>query len=144
MAKGLILVCDGLFASRSENGAQLLTPSSAWKLPSRACGSWVQCVRRPHSPSAVFAWRATDLVRLLAGALRNGHTGRLKTHAVLHEVARLLSDPGRFEPASMVRGEAATLGTSTIPQDGGGLGTTIADGISGVVLPKDSRVDGYA
>lgn len=57
--------------------------------------------------------------------------------------ANFLIHPARFEAAGIVPGEAAAFGTPTITNNVGGLGTTVADGESGIVLPKHSPAEAY-
>lgn len=57
--------------------------------------------------------------------------------------ANFLIHPARFEAAGIVPSEAAAFAVPTITNDAGGLGTTVADEISGIVLPKDSPADEY-
>ena len=67
----------------------------------------------------------------------------LVKYANLFQQAHLLIHPALFEPAGIAPGEAAAFGTPTITNDTGGLGTTVMDGVSGIVLPKDSPADAY-
>ena len=57
--------------------------------------------------------------------------------------ANFLIHPARFEAAGIVPSEAAGFAVPTITNDSGGLGTTVANGISGIVLPKDSPPELY-
>ncbi|MGD2027909.1 MAG: glycosyltransferase family 4 protein [Anaerolineales bacterium] len=57
--------------------------------------------------------------------------------------ANFLIHPARFEAAGIVPGEAAAFGVPTITNSAGGLATTVADGVSGVVLPKGSPAEAY-
>lgn len=51
--------------------------------------------------------------------------------------------PARFEAAGIVPSEAAAFGVPTITNEIGGLGTTVADQVSGVVLPRLSPAEAY-
>ncbi len=57
--------------------------------------------------------------------------------------ADILIHPARYEAAGIVPSEAAAFGVPTITNDTGGLATTVADGISGIVLPKNSPAEAY-
>lgn len=57
--------------------------------------------------------------------------------------ADFLLHPARFEAAGIVPSEAAAFGVPTLTNNVGGLGTTVKDGISGIVFPKDSPSDMY-
>lgn len=57
--------------------------------------------------------------------------------------ANFLIHPARFEAAGIVPSEAAAFGVPTITNNVGGLGTTVADGVSGVVLPEHSPPEAY-
>ncbi|MCE5207921.1 MAG: glycosyltransferase, partial [Chloroflexi bacterium] len=54
-----------------------------------------------------------------------------------------LIHPARFEAAGIVPAEAAAFGVPTITNNVGGLATTVADRVSGVVLPKHSPAESY-
>lgn len=58
--------------------------------------------------------------------------------------AHLLLHPARFDPSPRVTSEAAAFGTPTITNDVGGLATTVKDGESGIVLPRNSPPEAYA
>ena len=58
--------------------------------------------------------------------------------------AHLLIHPARFEAAGIVPSEAAIFGVPTITNAVGGLATTVAHNISGIVLSKDSPAELYA
>ncbi len=51
--------------------------------------------------------------------------------------------PSRFDPAGITPSEAAGFGVPTITNEAGGLGTTVKDGVSGVVLPENSPPNRY-
>ena len=60
-----------------------------------------------------------------------------------YQWADFLLHPARFEAAGIVPSEAAAFGVPTITNNVGGLGTTVEDNVSGVVLPANSPPDGY-
>jgi glycosyltransferase involved in cell wall biosynthesis len=68
---------------------------------------------------------------------------QLKDYVANYRWANFLIHPARFEAAGIVPSEAAAFGTPTITDDVGGLGTTVADGVSGIVLPKNSPAEAY-
>jgi glycosyltransferase involved in cell wall biosynthesis len=68
---------------------------------------------------------------------------QLDEYVDLYRQAHLLIHPAIFEAAGIVPSEAAAFGTPTITNDAGGLGTTVADGESGIVLPTWSKPDVY-
>lgn len=61
-----------------------------------------------------------------------------------YQWANFLLHPARFEAAGIVPSEAAAFGVPTLTNNAGGLGTTVKDGVSGVVFPKDSPAEDYA
>lgn len=67
----------------------------------------------------------------------------LEGYVANYKWANFLLHPARFEAAGIVPAEAAAFGVPTLTNDAGGLGTTVADGVSGVVFPKDSPADVY-
>lgn len=79
-----------------------------------------------------------------AGPFRKSVPSELKQYTDLYRWANVLIHPARFEPAGIVPGEAAAFATPTITNDTGGLATTVKDGVSGIVLPKDSPPEAYA
>jgi glycosyltransferase involved in cell wall biosynthesis len=68
---------------------------------------------------------------------------QLEGYAANYRWANFLIHPARFEGAGIVPAEAAAFGVPTITNDVGGLGTTVVDGVSGVVLPKHSPPEAY-
>jgi glycosyltransferase involved in cell wall biosynthesis len=68
---------------------------------------------------------------------------QLADYVGLYQRAHLLLHPARFEGAGIVPSEAAAFAVPTITNDTGGLGTTVADGTSGIVLPKNSPSKAY-
>lgn len=78
------------------------------------------------------------------GPYKKSDPYQLQTYINLYKWAHLLIHPARFEAAGIVPSEAAAFGTPTITNDTGGLGTSVKDGISGVVLPRGSPPESYA
>ncbi len=68
---------------------------------------------------------------------------QLESYAANYRWANFLIHPARFEAAGIVPSEAAAFGVPTITNAAGGLATTVADGVSGVVLPKHSPAEAY-
>jgi glycosyltransferase involved in cell wall biosynthesis len=68
---------------------------------------------------------------------------QLEQYVELYRRAHLLIHPAYFEPAGIVPGEAAAFGTPTITNNTGGIGTTVKDGVSGIVLPRGSSAEAY-
>jgi glycosyltransferase involved in cell wall biosynthesis len=68
---------------------------------------------------------------------------QLQEYVSNYEWANFLIHPARFEAAGIVPSEAAGFGVPTITNNVGGLGTTVSDGISGIVLPKLSPPEEY-
>jgi glycosyltransferase involved in cell wall biosynthesis len=68
---------------------------------------------------------------------------QLEAYVSNYQWANFLIHPARFEAAGIVPAEAAAFGVPTVTNDVGGLATTVADRISGVVLPKHSPAEGY-
>lgn len=77
------------------------------------------------------------------GPFRKSDPEQLARYAALYRQAHLLLHPARFEPAGIVPGEAAAFATPTLTNDFGGLGTTVKDQVSGIVLPKHSPAGAY-
>jgi glycosyltransferase involved in cell wall biosynthesis len=67
----------------------------------------------------------------------------LRAYADNYLWANFLIHPARFEAAGIAPAEAAAFGVPTITNDVGGLATTVADGVSGVVLPRLSPAESY-
>ncbi len=78
------------------------------------------------------------------GLLRKGDPEELNRYVQFFRSAHFLIHPARFEAAGIVPSEAAAFGTPTITNDVGGLATTVKDGVSGVVLPRDCGPQRYA
>lgn len=68
---------------------------------------------------------------------------QLQRYADNYRWANFLLHPARFEAAGIVPAEAAAFGVPTLTNNVGGLASTVADGVSGVVLPKHSPAEGY-
>ncbi len=68
---------------------------------------------------------------------------QLEGYAANYRWANFLIHPARFEAAGIVPSEAAAFGVPTVTNAAGGLATTVADGISGIVLPKHSPAEAY-
>lgn len=69
----------------------------------------------------------------------------LQQYLDLYRKAHLLIHPARFEAAGIVPGEAAAFATPTITNDApGGLSTTVAHEVSGLVLPRLCGPEVYA
>ena len=77
------------------------------------------------------------------GLYRKTITEELAGYVANYQWANFLIHPARFEAAGIVPGEAAAFGVPTITNAAGGLATTVADGISGVVLSKGSPPKAY-
>lgn len=67
----------------------------------------------------------------------------LEAYVSHYKWAHFFVHPARFEASGIVPSEAAAFGIPTITNATGGLPTTVKDGISGVVLPKDSAAEAY-
>jgi glycosyltransferase involved in cell wall biosynthesis len=78
-----------------------------------------------------------------AGLFRKAVPGELRKYANLYQNAHLLIHPATFDPSPIVPAEAAAFGLPTISNDVGGIATSVADGISGIVLPGHSPAGAY-
>jgi glycosyltransferase involved in cell wall biosynthesis len=78
-----------------------------------------------------------------AGLFRKSIPEELKQYADLYRQAHLLIHPALFEAAGIVPAEAAAFGVPTITNDVGGLATSVAHDISGIVLPGHSPAPAY-
>ena len=58
--------------------------------------------------------------------------------------ADLLIHPSRFHAAGIVISEAAAFGLPTITNASGGLATSVLNGVTGIVLPKNSPPSAYS
>jgi len=77
------------------------------------------------------------------GPFKKTDPAQLEQYAGLYRDAHLLIHPAYFEPAGIVPSEAAAFGTPTITNNTGGIGTTVKDGVSGIVLPRGSPAEAY-
>lgn len=77
------------------------------------------------------------------GPYKKGVPEELEQYVNLYRQAHFLLHPAIFEAAGIVPAEAAAFGTPTITNDAGGLGTTVKNEESGVVLPKWSPPEAY-
>ena len=77
------------------------------------------------------------------GPFKKSVKEQLDQYVDLYRRAHILIHPAIFEAAGIVPSEAAAFGTPTITNDVGGLATTVADGKSGLVLPKWSPPEAY-
>lgn len=78
------------------------------------------------------------------GPYRKSDPEQLKQYVELYRQSHFLLHPALFDASPTVPSEAAAFGTPTITNDTGGCGTSVADGESGVVLPKGSKPEAYA
>lgn len=86
--------------------------------------------------------KSTSTVRY-AGKLHLDNPDERMAYTAYLSEAHLLLHPALFDPAPRVTAEAAAFGTPTITNDTGGLGTSVLDGVSGIVLPKGSPPEAY-
>ncbi len=77
------------------------------------------------------------------GVFKKSDPEQLGLYLELYRRAHFLIHPALFEPAGIVAAEAAAFGTPTITNAVGGLSTTVANGESGIVLPKWSPAQAY-
>ena len=85
----------------------------------------------------------TDEFVRFVGPFKKSIPEQLEQYVDLYRHAHLLIHPALFEAAGIVPGEAAAFGTPTITNDAGGLGTTVKDDVSGIVLHKWSPAEAY-
>lgn len=79
------------------------------------------------------------------GPYQKKNREELAQYMELYRGAHLLLHTARFEPAGIVPGEAAAFATPTVTSNAlGGLATTVKDGVSGIVLPKNAMPIDYA
>ena len=78
-----------------------------------------------------------------AGPFRKSVPEELQKYADLYRDAHLLIHPATFDPSPIVPAEAAAFGLPTISNNVGGIGTSVADGVSGIVLPGHSPAEAY-
>jgi glycosyltransferase involved in cell wall biosynthesis len=85
----------------------------------------------------------SDRLIKFVGPYRKNDPEQLEKYVELYRQAHLLIHPAYFEPAGIVPSEAAAFGTPTITNNTGGIGTSVKDGVSGIVLPRGSPADVY-
>jgi glycosyltransferase involved in cell wall biosynthesis len=78
-----------------------------------------------------------------AGLFRKSVPEELKKYADLYRCAHLLIHPATFDASPIVPAEAAAFGLPTISNDVGGIATSVAHGVSGIVLPAHSPAEAY-
>jgi glycosyltransferase involved in cell wall biosynthesis len=86
--------------------------------------------------------QADEFVRFV-GPFKKSVAHQLEQYVDLYRKAHLLIHPAIFDAGPIVTAEAASFGTPTITNNAGGLGTSVKDGISGIVLPKWSPPEAY-
>lgn len=86
--------------------------------------------------------QADEFVRFV-GPFKKSIPEQLEQYVDLYRKAHLLIHPALFEAAGIVPSEAAAFGTPTITNNAGGLGTTVENEVSGIVLPKWSPAEVY-
>ena len=77
------------------------------------------------------------------GPYDKSNDSELELYINTYKEAHLLIHPARFEAAGITPSEGAAFGIPTITNDVGGLGTTVKNGFSGIVLPANSGPDAY-
>lgn len=78
------------------------------------------------------------------GPYRKSLPNELSEYVTLYRSAHILLHPARFEAAGIVPSEAAAFATPTVTNETGGLGTTVKNGVSGIVLSGGSQATDYA
>lgn len=86
---------------------------------------------------------SSDLVTFM-GLYSKNDPVELEQYVKQYHWAHFLIFPSRFDAAGIVPSEAAGFGVPTITNAAGGLATTVADGVSGIVLKKHSPATAYA
>lgn len=84
----------------------------------------------------------TDQVRFL-GLYSKDDPKELQSYIDHYRWAHFMIFPSRFDAAGIVPSEAAAFGLPTITNYAGGLGTTVENGVSGVVLEQNSPPSAY-
>ncbi len=87
--------------------------------------------------------RDTAVVRFV-GPYDKGRFEELALYSDLYREAHLLLHPARFDPSPMVVAESAAFGVPTVTHAVGGLGASVEDGRTGVVLAPRSPAEAYA
>ncbi len=77
------------------------------------------------------------------GLYRKGNPKALREYISFYSKSHFLLHPTRFDPSPIVTSEAAAFGVPTITNDVGGVGTSVKNGESGIVLPKVSTTEAY-
>ena len=77
------------------------------------------------------------------GPYKKSDPDQLRQYVDWYRRSHFLLHPALFDPSPIVPSEAAAFGTPTITNDTGGLTTIVADGESGIVLPKASKPEAY-
>lgn len=77
------------------------------------------------------------------GFYKKSDPDQLRQYIALYRNTHLLLHPARFDPSPIVTSEAAAFGVPTITNDVGGIATSVKDGESGIVLPKNSPSEAY-
>jgi glycosyltransferase involved in cell wall biosynthesis len=77
------------------------------------------------------------------GSFKKTVDSELKEYASQFTWPHFLLHPARYDAAPIVTTEAAAFGIPTVTNDIGGIGTTVKDGVSGVVLPTLSPAEEY-
>jgi len=85
----------------------------------------------------------TDSVRFV-GVLNKQDPKELQQYAALYREAHLLLHPARFDPSPIVTAEAAAFGTPTVARRVGGVGSSVSDGESGVLLARNADAWDFA
>jgi glycosyltransferase involved in cell wall biosynthesis len=78
-----------------------------------------------------------------AGYLDINEEKQRERYLSLLRSSHLLLHPARFDPSPRVASEAAAFGTPTITNDSGGLATSVENGVSGIVVPRNSSANVY-
>lgn len=77
------------------------------------------------------------------GSFNKKDPAQLAAYSSLYRQAHFLVHPARFDPSPIVTAEAAAYATPTVTNNVGGIATSVADGVSGIVLPEGSSADAY-
>ncbi|HKZ43643.1 MAG TPA: glycosyltransferase family 4 protein [Anaerolineales bacterium] len=77
------------------------------------------------------------------GPYNKNDSQQLMNYIDWYKWANLILHPARFEAGGIVLSEAAAFGTPAVTNDVGGMATTVKDGVSGVVLPRNSPPQAY-
>lgn len=77
------------------------------------------------------------------GLFKKSEPEQLAEYVRQYQWAHFLIHPARYDSAPIVCSEATAFGVPTITNAAGGLATSVMEGVSGVVLPKDSPASLY-